>query len=162
MQRELNYLEALEKLEWSKQLKALFTQAIKIKKAHKVLTKKRDISKGLNDKLNELLATAIDPLKAPKTHCLQKSLIKLRNCIFPFLYHPDIPPDNNASERAIRNVKVKQKVSGQFKSTRKAEGFVTLRSIADTLKKQGRSVFEAFMLLAQMCCGTNPHDLVAE
>ncbi|RTZ01711.1 hypothetical protein EKM02_04860 [Flavobacterium sp. RSP49] len=32
--------------------------------------------------------------------------------VFTFLFHNDGPPDNNASERAIRNVKVKQKVSG--------------------------------------------------
>ncbi len=39
----------------------------------------------------------------------QKRIIKYRDHVFTFLYHPDVPPDNNGSERAIRNVKVKKK-----------------------------------------------------
>ena len=38
-----------------------------------------------------------------------------RQNLFTFLFLPEVPPDNNGSERAIRNVKVKQKISGQFK-----------------------------------------------
>jgi len=34
----------------------------------------------------------------------QNRLIKYREFIFTFLYHPKVPPDNNASERAIRNI----------------------------------------------------------
>ena len=46
-----------------------------------------------------------------KITAFRKRLIKNRNYIFQFLKHHNVPPDNNASERAIRNVKVKQKVS---------------------------------------------------
>jgi hypothetical protein len=46
-------------------------------------------------------------------------LKKHRQSIFTFLTYPNIPPDNNVSESSIRNVKVKTKVSGQF---RNAEG----------------------------------------
>ena len=42
----------------------------------------------------------------------QNRLIKYQHYIFTFLYRPEVPPDNNASERAIRNIKVKQKISG--------------------------------------------------
>ena len=35
-----------------------------------------------------------------------------KNQIFTFWEHHNIPPDNNKSERAIRNVKVKIKVLG--------------------------------------------------
>ena len=45
---------------------------------------------------------------------LENRMIKHQDYILTFLYHPKVPPDNNGSERAIRNVTVKQKVSGQF------------------------------------------------
>ena len=56
----------------------------------------------------------------------------------PCIYNLEIPPDNNGSERAIRNIKVKQKVSGQFKSGQNA--FCVLRSVIDTLIKRGVEV----------------------
>jgi hypothetical protein len=49
------------------------------------------------------------------------------NCI----YDITIPPDNNGSERAIRNIIVKQKVSGQFKTGQKA--FCVIHSVIDIL-----------------------------
>ena len=54
-----------------------------------------------------------------------------------------MPPDNNASERAIRNVKVKQKVSGQFKSFDGAVHFAMLTSIIDTAIKNDVNIVEA-------------------
>jgi len=43
-------------------------------------------------------------------------LIKNRDSLLTFLYHLEVPPDNNGSERAIRNAKVKMKISNQFKT----------------------------------------------
>ncbi len=45
------------------------------------------------------------------------------------------PPDNNASERAIRNSKVKQKISGQYKIEKVAQNFAKIRSVIDTTIK---------------------------
>ena len=42
-------------------------------------------------------------------------MIREKQTLFVFLFIEQVPADNNASERAIRNVKVKQKISGQFK-----------------------------------------------
>ncbi len=39
---------------------------------------------------------------------LLKRMLKYKDYIHTFLFHPKEPPDNNSSERAIRNVKVKQ------------------------------------------------------
>ncbi len=61
------------------------------------------------------------------------------------MLHPDIPPDNNGSERAIRNVKVKLKVSGQFKTLQAAEDYASLRSIVDTSRKRGVNEFDALV-----------------
>ncbi|OQY00755.1 MAG: hypothetical protein B6I20_08320, partial [Bacteroidetes bacterium 4572_117] len=58
-------------------------------------------------------------------------------------YHKDVPPDNNASERAVRNIKVKQKISGQFKSPEGTKRFAVIKSIIDTLTKNDLNVLEA-------------------
>ncbi|MFO7935019.1 MAG: IS66 family transposase, partial [Bacteroidales bacterium] len=55
----------------------------------------------------------------------------------------------NGSERAIRNVKVKQKISGQFKSWKGVENFMVLRSITDTALKNDQNVLRALNLIAK-------------
>jgi hypothetical protein len=95
-----------------------------------------------------LLSETIEKSKSPKTLNIQESLTEYRDYIFPFLYYAEVPPDNNGSERAIRNIKVKQKVSGQFKTGQ--EAFCILRSVIDTCKKNNMDVFEALKLIAQM------------
>jgi hypothetical protein len=42
----------------------------------------------------------------------QKRLKKYRDYLFTFLYRPEVLPDNNALERAMRNIKIKQKILG--------------------------------------------------
>ena len=59
-----------------------------------------------------------------------------------------MPPANNGSERAIRNVKVKQKISGQFKISSAAENFAILRSIIDTAVKNNQNVLQALSVIA--------------
>lgn len=44
--------------------------------------------------------------------------------------------DSNASEKAIRNVKVKQKVSGLFKSFKGVQNYAISKSYIDTATKQ--------------------------
>ncbi|HTN68028.1 MAG TPA: transposase [Dysgonamonadaceae bacterium] len=74
----------------------------------------------------------------------QNRLIKYRDFLFTFLYHPKVSTDNNASERAIRNIKVKQKISGQFKASSDGHAFAVLRSVTDTIIKNKRNVGEVF------------------
>ena len=77
---------------------------------------------------------------------LQKKLRKISRHILCFLHHNAVPPDNNSSERAIRNIKVIQKISGAFRSTEGA-GFAILRSVIDTTIKSGQEVFYALLLI---------------
>lgn len=102
----------------------------------------------LEIQLNNLLALAIDSKIYPLTATFQESIIKYRNYLFPFLYNLDIPPDNNGSERAIRNVKVKQKISGQFKSGQTT--FCVLRSVIDTFIKRKLDVFYTLRQLMEL------------
>jgi hypothetical protein len=54
---------------------------------------------------------------------LWNRFVKYDDRILAFLEHPDIPFDNNQAERDIRMAKVKQKVSGTFRSKKGAESF---------------------------------------
>jgi transposase len=83
------------------------------------------------------------------------SFSKAREKIFTFLLDPNIPPDNNSSERAIRNIKTKIKVSGQFKSDQGAQDYATIRSIIDTARKQKINEFEALrdIVASKSVCG---------
>jgi transposase len=80
---------------------------------------------------------------------LQKRFRKHEDKILHFMTTPDIPPDNNGSERAIRNAKVKQKVSGGYRSYRGAERQAALLSVIETAKKQGLNVLEVIRQLVR-------------
>ncbi len=78
-----------------------------------------------------------------------KRMVKYRDYVFAFLDHPDVPPDNNGSERAIRNFKVKLKNSGFFKSFEGAEIYAVLRSVIDTAMKNKQNPYVVMQLVAQ-------------
>jgi transposase len=56
---------------------------------------------------------------------------------------PDVPFTNNAAEQAVRMPKVKQKISGCFRTLDGAEVFCVIRSYLATLQKQGADVLDA-------------------
>jgi transposase len=135
--RELtNFVENLRS-EWSARMKKLFLRAIELKakmtKDH-YLNPPAEVAE-LDAALDELLKTDCSKFH-PKEQAFLHRLIKHRQSIFTFLTHPNVPPDNNASERAIRNVKVKMKVSGQFrnKEGKGADRYAKIRSVIDTTK----------------------------
>ena len=149
--RDLNFIEQLHGSQWATDLKAIIKEAIELKKQ---LTKSdynqpihaRDL---LENRLQQILEQPI-PTEHNQAITLRKSLIKIQQYILQFLYHAFVPADNNGSERAIRNVKVKQKVSGQFKSREGADDFAVIRSIIDTAIKSGKDVYNELMLIAYL------------
>ena len=75
--------------------------------------------------------------------------MKCQDYLFTFLYDPEVPYDNNGSERAVRKIKVKQKVSGCFRTDEGADAFMILHSITETAKKNGQSKLQALLTVAQ-------------
>ena len=60
-----------------------------------------------------------------------------------FLMTPDVPFTNNQAEQDVRMMKVKQKISGGFRTVAGADNFATIRGFISTERKQGRNIFEA-------------------
>ncbi len=109
--RDLNYIEERYKSKWAESLRVLFMEAITLKKKLIRLpdTENEKNIAGREDKMDNLLSLPIDS-KHGDAVTLQKRLLKYRHALLTFLYHQKVPPDNNASERAIRNIKVKQNI----------------------------------------------------
>ena len=147
--RDLNYLNELHGHKWSAATKLVFQLALRLKaemnnvdyyiqNKHRLQIEKRLdflISLNLSKDKKELVR-------------FQKRLHKYRQYLFTFLYRQEVPPDNNASERAIRNIKIKQKVSTQFRSPEGAARFAILRSVTDTVLKNGLNVLGALSFIA--------------
>lgn len=143
--RELIYLDELDTSQtWSTELAKLIREAIHTRKT--VIWDKID-RKSIIERFHNLLDQCTDNLHQ-KVIAIKKSLTKYKDYVFQFLFHPDIPYDNNGSERTLRIVKIKQKVSGMFKSDQGANTFCQIQSIAQTAKKNDQNPFSAILAVA--------------
>ena len=146
--RELNYLTELDKTQtWSSKLTELIRESIHKRKTEPWESIDR---KSILQRFKDLLDFSTETFHK-KIIALQKSLIKHRDNVFNFLSNPDIPYDNNASERAIRPLKVKQKVSGSFRNpeAKGADVFCQIHTITQTAKKNDQNPFSAVLATAK-------------
>lgn len=150
--RDLNYLIELESTQWAKSIKNLFKKALELKNMNPQYDREDTLAMEIETELDELLSEQLNQEKAQKTVIFQNSMSDYRNYIFPFLYDKDIPPDNNGSERGIRNIKVKMKISGQFKTGH--DTFAKLRSVIDTCIKRNLPVLHAMKQIAKFTPAT--------
>jgi transposase len=74
---------------------------------------------------------------------LRKRYGKIRNSLFTFLEHPDVPPDNNGCERELRPTATYRKVTGGFRSTWSADLFAGVRSVVGTAARRGIEAYQA-------------------
>lgn len=79
-------------------------------------------------------------------------LSRLRNYeddVLRFTFNPDAPFTNNIAEQAIRTCKVKQKVSGCFRTFDGAAAFCTICSYLATLHKQKFNLYRSLVQALQ-------------
>jgi transposase len=80
---------------------------------------------------------------------LIKRLGDNREAVLRFVTDLRVPFDNNLAERDIRMPKLKQKVSGCFRSDQGVAHFAIIRSYLSTLRKQSADLFKSLVLTFQ-------------
>ncbi|MCY4589483.1 MAG: transposase, partial [Alphaproteobacteria bacterium] len=75
-------------------------------------------------------------------HNLALRLQKYKQGCLRFLTDPRTPFSNNEAERDLRMGKLRQKISGGFRSMQGARDFANLRSVIATARKQRWNVLE--------------------
>ncbi|HSS26268.1 MAG TPA: IS66 family transposase [Mycobacterium sp.] len=84
-----------------------------------------------------------------KHHALARRLLDRQTDYLRFTTDWRIPPDNNGSERDIRMIKLRQKVSGCLRTLTGAQQFCAIRSYLSTAAKHGRNFFDTLVMLAE-------------
>lgn len=102
-----------------------------------------------SNRYDEILEEGYSENKKVKSKYLRQEEQRLLNRLkkykenhLMFLYDFNMPFDNNLSERDLRHVKIKQKVSGHFNSMKGIKIYLNIKSIIGTLKKQGRNFYK--------------------
>lgn len=158
--RELTFSYEHYGQEWSKKMITLLTAINKKVDAYKLKKKAklgRHILKRYSNEYTTILTnglleipTLTEPpkkkrgkTKQHKIKNLWDRLVEHKTETLLFMYDFNVPFTNNLAERDVRMCKVKQKISGTFRSYRGAETFTTIRSYISTMRKQGCNVLES-------------------
>ena len=87
---------------------------------------------------------------------LRKRYGKLRSHLFTFLDHPEVPADNNGSERELRPTATYRKVTGGFRSDWGADLFAGVRSVIGTAARRGETAYQAIQQTLRGHAATYP------
>jgi transposase len=123
-------------------MKALLLRAVVLARRRKNLapTTRRAYKRRLERALDAVIA-----LQPGNRHGqrLRKRYAKVRDHLFTFLDHPEVPPDNNGSERELRPTATYRKVTGGFRSDWGAHLFAAVRSVVGTAARRGIDPYHA-------------------
>jgi len=158
--RELTFIYEHEKETWAEEMRLLLLKAKKIVAEHAQIGHLTQEQKNLlREEYAEITIRALNfhmslpPLprnkkgkqkQRPGKNLLDR-LIDKCEAVLLFIEDFDVPFTNNLGERDIRMNKVKQKVSGCFRTPEGGEIFCRIRSYISTARKQGWRIWDALV-----------------
>jgi transposase len=113
---------------------------------------RREYRRRLDRDLDAIMALAPENRHGQR---LRKRYAKLRDHLFTFLEHPEVPPDNNGCERELRPTATYRKVTGGFRSGWGADLFAGIKSVLGTAARHG---LDAYQAIRQTLCGRSILD----
>jgi transposase len=147
---QLRDLEGLRehqaRLQWAVAMQALFRDAIHLGKRRAELSPRgyaRRVA-AVEHRLDGLLQRRV---QGPLAGRLQKRYRRHRAHLLVFLHCPDVPPDNNACERALRPSVIHRKVTNGFRSEWGAHAYAALATVIETAKLHQQNVFATLVSL---------------
>jgi transposase len=138
--RDLQYAIDAHNCDWATDLQTLFYDAMKLNKQDGEIPV-QEIQQRLDRLLDDEYPDNDDSRR------LWRRYRKHRDALFLFLEREDVPPTNNASERALRNSVIYRKVTGGFRTDWGAELYANFISILETARRQGDTIFETLSKL---------------
>lgn len=155
--RDLLYIEEEMNRKWAKRMRRLLIWANHLKKKGQL---NEPVISSLSQQYDTILNNAgmKEPPELPtepgkrgrkaknKSSRLIETMQQKKNQTLRFLYDPNVPFDNNLAERDLRMLKVKQKISGCFRTFKGAQVFCRIRSYISTVKKHDYNVLDAIVL----------------
>ena len=162
LKRELTGIEENYNQQWAKDMNELLSEMKKYTDKCKEQVKDLDLEqiKALEKRFNTILLKGIEENppsinpqrkgkrgRNPKTKAknLLDRFIEHKEKILRFLTDSKVPFENNQAERDIRMMKLQQKISGTFRTTRGAQAFCRIRAYVSTIKKNNLSVIDAIL-----------------
>lgn len=162
LQRELIGIGENYKQQWAKDMNELLSEMKKYTDECKEQVKDLDFEqvKALEKRFNAVVAKGIEENppslnperqgkrgKNPKTKArnLLDRFVEHKEKILRFLTDLKVPFENNQAERDVRMMKLQQKTSGTFRTTRGAEAFCRIRAYISTIRKNGLPVLDGIL-----------------
>lgn len=158
--RELTFIIDSNNYDWAKKMKNLLQNACKIvsrreekcmsERMHATLQKlyKKILADGQNELpvIPEKSSARRGKVAKSDAHNLWERLSKYEDAVLLFAKNPHVPFTNNRAERDLRMAKVKQKVSGCFRTEKYAKAYCRISSYLQTMKNKGVNPLVAISL----------------
>ena len=169
--RELKALVEIEKEDWARRMQRLLRRACHVVRLAReqdgplkpgliaLIERRYDaiVADGLAFHEAQPALTKTRPRGRPPRRVGHNLLLRLSTCkqdVLRFLADPMVPFTNNLAERDGRMMKLRQKISGGFRSQDGAKDFAVIRSLLSTARKQGWHIIATLT--------TDPHRLLSQ